>query len=57
MWRQSTLRMAAQFIVAMITALMHNCRIAWCIVSRALMSDACHAEQEYLQDGSCRGKG
>ena len=42
--------MAAQFFVAMITALTHDCRIVWHFASSALSSgymtyvDACQAE-------------
>ena len=43
--------MAAQFIVAMIIVLMHDCRIASCFVSiGCIMAGTCHAEEEYPQD-------
>ena len=55
--------MATQFVVAMITALTRNCKIAWrvmhctlCIIG-CVMSDACHAELKYPQDGGRGEKG
>ena len=30
-WRQNTHKMAAQFVVAMVTALRRDCRSAWCV--------------------------
>ena len=45
-------KMAVQFVIAMITALTQNCMVH-CVLRMIgyVLSDACHTEQEYPQDG------
>ena len=38
--------MVAQFVFAMITPLMGDCRIVWCVASCALSGAECHTGRE-----------
>ena len=51
--------MVGEFVVAMVTALAHKCRMVACCIFyeiRCVMFDICHAEREYPQDGGCGKK-